>query len=167
MNPLQNWGNQLYVGIYGVSEDGARITPTIYAKGPKIKKGADPSGDESTDPTLPVWAQLDLRVANLEENGADGYTPEKGVDYYTDEDKTEMVDAVLAAIPQAADITVVKADDTITLTTTLEDGSTSTSVVTLDSSGYPSTVVTDGVECPVSWDGFDDVAVAVWEGGSY
>lgn len=58
----------LYVGVYGVAEDG-KVTPTIRARGPKIQPGADPSGDESTDPTLPVWAQLDLRMANLEENG--------------------------------------------------------------------------------------------------
>lgn len=33
------------------------------------------------------------------DTGADGYTPKKGVDYYTDADKTEMVNAVLAALP--------------------------------------------------------------------
>lgn len=32
-------------------------------------------------------------------NGKDGYTPVKGKDYYTDADKTEMVNAVLAALP--------------------------------------------------------------------
>ena len=32
-------------------------------------------------------------------DGADGKTPEKGVDYYTEADKTEMVDAVLSALP--------------------------------------------------------------------
>ena len=31
--------------------------------------------------------------------GADGYTPEKGVDYYTDADKQEMVQSVIAALP--------------------------------------------------------------------
>lgn len=31
--------------------------------------------------------------------GADGYTPQRGVDYYTEADKTEMVNAVLAALP--------------------------------------------------------------------
>lgn len=31
--------------------------------------------------------------------GAAGKTPEKGVDYYTEADKTEMVNAVLAALP--------------------------------------------------------------------
>lgn len=31
--------------------------------------------------------------------GADGYTPQKGIDYNTPEDKTEMVAAVLAALP--------------------------------------------------------------------
>jgi hypothetical protein len=32
-------------------------------------------------------------------DGKDGYTPQKGVDYYTDADKAEMVSAVLAALP--------------------------------------------------------------------
>lgn len=32
-------------------------------------------------------------------NGQNGYTPVKGVDYYTDADKQEMVNAVLAALP--------------------------------------------------------------------
>ena len=33
--------------------------------------------------------------------GEDGYTPVKGIDYWTDTDKTEMVNAVLAALPAA------------------------------------------------------------------
>lgn len=33
--------------------------------------------------------------------GADGYTPVKGTDYFTEEDKDEMVQAVLAALPIA------------------------------------------------------------------
>jgi hypothetical protein len=32
-------------------------------------------------------------------NGRDGKTPEKGVDYFTDADKREMVSAVVAALP--------------------------------------------------------------------
>ena len=32
-------------------------------------------------------------------DGVDGVTPVKGEDYYTEADKTEMVDAVLAALP--------------------------------------------------------------------
>lgn len=32
-------------------------------------------------------------------SGADGYTPQKGVDYFTDADKDEIAQAVLAAIP--------------------------------------------------------------------
>lgn len=36
------------------------------------------------------------------EDGAPGYTPKKGVDYWTDADKAEMVDAVLAALPTYA-----------------------------------------------------------------
>ena len=33
--------------------------------------------------------------------GADGYTPVRGTDYFTEADKTEMVNAVLAALPAA------------------------------------------------------------------
>lgn len=32
--------------------------------------------------------------------GADGYTPVKGTDYFTSADKTEMVNAVIAALPK-------------------------------------------------------------------
>jgi hypothetical protein len=32
-------------------------------------------------------------------DGADGYTPVKGKDYFTESDKTEMVNAVIAALP--------------------------------------------------------------------
>lgn len=35
------------------------------------------------------------------EPGKDGHTPVKGVDYFTEEDKEEMVEAVLAALPSA------------------------------------------------------------------
>ena len=38
------------------------------------------------------------------EPGADGKTPVKGVDYYTEADKTEMVNLVLAAIPGAEEV---------------------------------------------------------------
>lgn len=37
-------------------------------------------------------------------DGADGKTPEKGVDYYTEEDKAEFVDAVLAALPNGDEV---------------------------------------------------------------
>ena len=33
--------------------------------------------------------------------GEDGRTPERGVDYWTEEDKQEIVTAVLAALPGA------------------------------------------------------------------
>lgn len=64
------------------------------------------------------------------------------------------VDEVLDAIPQATAIAFVQDGQTITATVTLEGGVTSTSVITLNADGYPTTVVTDGVECAVSWEGF-------------
>ena len=59
----------LYVGVYGGGADG-RVIPTVRAQGPFIQPGADPSGEESLDPTLPVWAQLQQQVTELREKDA-------------------------------------------------------------------------------------------------
>ena len=60
MEPAQ----QLYVGIYGVSQDG-KVTPTVWVTGPRIRSGTDPSGDTGTDPTLPVWAEIQAQIDGL------------------------------------------------------------------------------------------------------
>ena len=68
---LQNYGDRLYVGIYGVAGDGT-VTPTIYARGPRISRGADPSGDESAEASPPVWAQLQAQIDDLKNGGTGG-----------------------------------------------------------------------------------------------
>lgn len=46
-------------------------------------------------------AALAQAKASGEFDGEDGYTPVKGTDYFTEEDKTELVNSVLAALPAA------------------------------------------------------------------
>lgn len=58
-------GLQVYVGVYGVSADGKRITPTLYAPLGVVALGAEPDGDPSIDPTLPVWAQIQGDIDNI------------------------------------------------------------------------------------------------------
>lgn len=58
-------GQLVHVGVYGVSEDGRQITPTLYAPLGVVAKGAKPDGDPSTDPTLPVWAQIQGDLDNV------------------------------------------------------------------------------------------------------
>lgn len=50
---------------------------------------------------------------------------------------------------------VVGSDTTVTVTQTLEGYVSSTSVVSVDIDGFPTKVVTDGVECTLDWEGFD------------
>ena len=38
------------------------------------------------------------------DKGADGYTPQKGIDYWTDADKIEIVNDVLAALPDGSEV---------------------------------------------------------------
>ena len=61
---------RLHVGVYGVGA--GKIIPTIIVPGPYILPGADPSGDESTNPELPVWAQLQEQIDALKQSGAGG-----------------------------------------------------------------------------------------------
>lgn len=55
---MQVIGIPVSVGVYGASADGTVVIPTIWAKTAPVRDGADPSGDESVDPTLPVWQTI-------------------------------------------------------------------------------------------------------------
>lgn len=60
-HPLQ----QLYVGVYGVSADGALVIPTIRASGPEIQPGVNPSDDPGTNPDAEVWVQMQQQLGDL------------------------------------------------------------------------------------------------------
>lgn len=55
-------GKTLQIGLYGVSKDGDKVIPTIWAEVGRILSGADPSGDPSADPSLPVWEQYEKDI---------------------------------------------------------------------------------------------------------
>ena len=63
---LDTVGTLVKVGIYAVRGD-ELVIPTIYAHIGVVLKGADPSGDVSADPTLPVWAQIQGIIGDLSE----------------------------------------------------------------------------------------------------
>ena len=105
-------GVPVYIGVYGIK--GEVILPTVWARTELVQPGADPSGDESADPTLPVWAEMRETVNSIREDadngvfdgepgadgkpGKDGYTPRRGIDYWTDADKAEIKSYVDEAI---------------------------------------------------------------------
>lgn len=144
--------SDLYVGVYGTDDENIGF-PTLWAKVGTIQPGADPSGDESADPSPLVWEQMlavaqeakavaqsvrtdadngvfngddgasvyhewmgtELIISSLSgtssadlkgergdtgetgakgdkgDAGKDGYTPRKGVDYFTPDEKAELV----------------------------------------------------------------------------
>ena len=61
---LDTVGTLVKVGIYATKGD-ELVIPTVYAHIGVVLKGADPSGDVSIDPTLPVWAQIQGIIGNL------------------------------------------------------------------------------------------------------
>lgn len=77
-------GASLLVGVYGTDREGELVIPTLWADVGRIRSAADPSGDESTDPLLPVWAQILKQMGSLEEL------------------TTEAKDSLVAAVNEAA-----------------------------------------------------------------
>ena len=132
-------GMDVEVGVYAVKEDGTTWpAPTTYCKIGRVGEGADPSGDESYPPTPDVGEQavaaaskaleaaaeaqavaadIQRRADSGEFDGAPGYTPVKGEDYFdgndyvlTEADKVEIAEiaADLVDVPESggsADLT--------------------------------------------------------------
>ena len=59
-------GGSLYMGVYGVDAENHVVIPTIWTELGMIQGAATPSGDASTELSLPVWAQIQGMVGDLE-----------------------------------------------------------------------------------------------------
>lgn len=59
-------GEHLRVGVYGIDADRNIVIPTIWCDLGRIMDAADPSGDPSTNSALPVWAQLQQNIGNMD-----------------------------------------------------------------------------------------------------
>ena len=55
-------GCRLWCGVYGYKSGGKLQIPTVWTDLGIVEQGADPSGEVSADPTLPVWEQLSGEV---------------------------------------------------------------------------------------------------------
>ena len=64
-------GVNLYMGVYGVDAANHVVIPTIWTELGMIHGAAAPSGDSSADPSLPVWAQIQAAIGNLDDLGTD------------------------------------------------------------------------------------------------
>lgn len=60
-------GMNLYIGVYGVNTENNVVIPTIWTDLGMIRSAAAPSGDASSDPALPVWAQIQAMIGNLDD----------------------------------------------------------------------------------------------------
>ena len=98
---LAQSGRELFVGVYGTKGDTVAI-PTLWGNLGLIYSGADPSGDTSTTPTLPVWAQLANRIAVLEKKPVDPELVKGIVETYLQENGHESEDYVLTEADMTA-----------------------------------------------------------------
>ena len=100
----------LYIGIEGRNADGTLVIPTVWAKCGVISPGANADADPSADPTLPVWAQIQRAVGNLDDLNTEekdnlvaavNEAMEKGVGGVDPEAVQQIVETYLAENPPA------------------------------------------------------------------
>lgn len=60
-------GGNLYMGVYGVDATNKVVIPTIWTELGLVNSAAAPSGDTSTDLSLPVWVQIQAMIGNLDD----------------------------------------------------------------------------------------------------
>ena len=111
---LNKSGCTLQIGVYGSNPDGSLVIPTVWVSAGTIQPGADPEADPGMAPALPMWKQNELiakeamEVARSVRQDADagafagpqgpqgipGNTPVKGVDYWTQADRLQILQEV-------------------------------------------------------------------------
>lgn len=96
---LRKQGCTLYVGVYGIAADGSLAIPTLWAEAGIIQPGADPEATPGCDPTLPIWKQaIDKADAVYAAFQRGELTPRRGIDYWTEDDKKTIIEAVNVAV---------------------------------------------------------------------
>ena len=91
----------------------------------------------------------------LEQEGQAMRLPGGVLRKYAEDNAKTVSEGIWADLPQVNSVKVTKGEGAVTIDLTLEDGSTSKEVITLDENDYPVSIVTDGVTCPITWEGFD------------
>ena len=92
-------GMLLYLGVEGRNADGTLVIPTIWAMCGVIQTGANTSEDLSTDPTLPVWGQLQTEIERIRQ---DAVTPEQLTGILSDIQSAVQASAIYADRAEAA-----------------------------------------------------------------
>ena len=64
---LETAGKAVWAGAYGYSADGRVIIPTVWTLMGICRRGVDPDAAPGTDPTLPVWAQIEAMIGDLDD----------------------------------------------------------------------------------------------------
>ena len=82
------------MAVLKVRDENGRVYEIVALKGEK--------GDKGADGTVAFDSLTDEQKAALK--GDKGDAPQKGVDYYTEEEKTEIVHAVIAALPNGDEV---------------------------------------------------------------
>lgn len=189
-----NEKGKMYFGVFGVNGDIVRTSEVLpYI----IKKGAI-TQESTPDPTPDIYAQIlasvaaaKIKSATINSNGnliiatqdnqtydagkakgADGKTPVKGTDYWTDADKSEIVEDTKNAI----DLSSYQQKSTLETDVAAKGFTKNTGTYTKPSTGIPKSDLASDVQTSLSRadtltdtyiNSLIDTAVGVIENGSY
>lgn len=85
-------GQVLMIGVQGVNEEGTAVTPTLEAEMDEILRGADPSDDPSTEPSLPIWKWVKNLLEQVVKKFTDHFLKIEKMEDQVDENTQEITE---------------------------------------------------------------------------
>lgn len=101
----------LYLGVEGYNADGTLVIPTTWAECGKIQPGANTDGDPSATPTLPIWARLQAKIAELMNASLDKEQINAAIAQYLEENHIQIPEDSLPCRLTVETITIGESEE--------------------------------------------------------
>ena len=88
----------LYLGVEGYSADGKLVIPSTWADCGKIQHSANAGDDPSTNPYLPIWAQMQTEIRQLQQNAVTNESLGDGIKAYLEKNPIAAVDTLTLGV---------------------------------------------------------------------
>lgn len=164
-------GTRVFFGVYGTNEETGMKLPLIEVDIGYTEKATDTQADPGTDPTLPIWAQLQKEIEQLKQSGVSEETITKIVNDYLEKNPPSVTetDPTVSEWAKSAEKPQYTADEVGALSTEALAGAVNDALAQAKASGeFDGAPGKDGADGQPGKDGYTPVkGVDYFDGNDY